>query len=68
MDKIYKCGMCGLEDKKIHSDIYDCQDLQDPTWMYKWLKEIKKERGHTYTPSRFVRWSKKFPILLYLLS
>ena len=60
------CNTCGYTGTKPH-DLYDCMDVLDPTWMYKWWREIKKEKsGMNHTTSSFVRWSKKFPVILIL--
>lgn len=61
-----KCKRCGYEGKKEHNDLYDCQDYLDPTWMYKWFVNLKKEKSEPYL-SDFAKWSKKYLILFLLL-
>ena len=68
MSKKNKCDVCGYVGKKIHRDIYDCQDYLDPTWMYDWFVKLKTRSMKTTTKSRFVKWSSKFPAAIVLLN
>ena len=51
----HKCKTCGYKGEDKHTDIYECCDYMDPTWMYDWLVRMKKNKK-PYV-SKFVKWS-----------
>ena len=56
----HKCKTCGYKGEDKHTDIYDCCDYMDPTWMYDWLVRMKKRdmKDKVENHSDFVKWCK----------
>ena len=56
----HSCKTCGYKGDDKHTDIYDCCDYVDPTWMYDWLVRMKKRdmKDKVENHRDFVKWCK----------